>query len=112
MGKTISVCSWLLIALGLAVCGWLGPHPLTFLPFILLALAARKAQGILACVWVLLLTLASVCASFYFLWDAKFIHWSTLNLWPIQAAIVESVAALITWFAVRHPKKTTIEPAG
>lgn len=74
MAITFTVCSWVLVALGVAMTAWLYPHPLAFLPYVFFPFAIVAARRVGARAVVLLLTLLSVSVAFWFFWDAAFIH--------------------------------------
>jgi uncharacterized protein len=107
MATTIKICSWLLLVLGVAVSGWLYPHPLMFAPYLVLAFVVQAASRPTTQGFVLVFTLTSVCISFWFCWDAAFIHVSTLNLRPLVVAMVETLAAGAAWVTVYHVEKIT-----
>jgi hypothetical protein len=107
MATTLTVCSWLLAALGAGVTVWLCPHPLMFLPYVFLGLGIRAARRIATRAFVLILTLASASVGFWYCWDAAFIHLSTLNLTPLVVVVVEAVVAGATWLVVRRIEKDT-----
>src|SRR6266496_2179582 len=107
MSITFRICSWLLVAFGISMTAWLYPHPVAFVPYVLLPLAIRAARRIGTRAFVLTLTLASVCAGFWYFWDAAFVHLSTLNLIPLEIAVVESLVAGATWLVVRRVEKGT-----
>ena len=102
MARTLTICSWLLVALGAAVTIGLIPHPIMFLPYIFLGLASSTARRLPVRAFVLALTLASVCVGFRSCWDAAYIHRSTLNFWPLNMVIVESLLAWVAWGVVRR----------
>ena len=102
MAKTFTICSWLLVALGVAMTAWLCPAVWEFVPYMLLPLAIRAARRVTTRAVVLFLTLFSVCIGFSADWDAAFIHLSTLNLMPFEVAIVESLVIGATWLVVRR----------
>jgi hypothetical protein len=79
--------------------------PPGLVPYVLFAFAIRAARRVLVRVTVLLLILLSVCVGFWCFWDAAFIHLSTLNLIPLEVAVVESLLAGGTWLVVRNVEK-------
>src|SRR5438132_747173 len=102
MATTFTVCSWLLVALGVGVTAWLYPNPFGFVPYFLLALAIGSTRRFGTRAVVLVLTLASVCVGFWYFWDAAFIHLSTLNFLPFEVVVLESLIAGATWLVVRR----------
>lgn len=116
MAKTLTICSWLLLGLGIGVNFWLSPNPLVLAPYIFLPFVIRAARHLTARVIVLLFTLISVCVSFWFCWDARFIHLSTLNLMPLDVGLVEGLLAGVLWFVVSRVERlrqarTTLTPS-
>jgi len=107
MAKTLTICSWLLLALGIGLSGWLYPHPLIFVPYVVLSFVIRTARRLTTRVCVLVFTLISVCVSFLFCWDAAFIHLSTLNSTPLVVAIVEALVAGAMCLVVRRVERVT-----
>jgi hypothetical protein len=105
MATTLTICSWLLAALGAGVTVWLCPHPLMFLPYIFLGLAIRAACRLATRAFVLVLTLASASVGFWYCWDAAFVHRSTLNLTPLVVVVVETLVAGVTWLVVRRRER-------
>jgi hypothetical protein len=110
MAKTLTICSWLLVVLGVSMTAWLCPHPLAFVPYALFAFAILAARRVAVYATILVLTLFSVCVGFWFFWDAAFVHLSTLNLIPLEVAVVESLIAGTTWLVVRRIEGVTHEP--
>jgi len=111
MATTLTICSWLLAALGTGVTVWLCPHPLMFLPYIFLGLAIRAARRLATRAFVLVFTLASASVGFWYCWDAAYVHRSTLNLTPLVVVVVESLIAGGTWRVVRHIERARHEDA-
>jgi hypothetical protein len=109
MARTFTVCSWSLVALGFGVTTWLYPYAVGFVPYLLLAFATMSAHRLGSRAAVLLLTLGSVCASFWYFWDAAFIRLSTLNLMPFDVAVVESLVTGAAWFAIRRSERVKHE---
>src|SRR5439155_25907161 len=107
MAITFRVCSWLLVVFGIGITAWLYPHPVAFLPYVLLPFAIRAARRVSTRAVVLALTLASVCVGFWFFWDAAFVHLSTLNLIPFEIVVVESLLAGATWLVVHRIERGT-----
>jgi len=108
---TLTICSWLLVALGTCVSLWLCPHPLVFLPYIFLALAIRVARRLAVRSVLLALTLACFCFTFWYCWDAAFVRVSTMNMMPIVVGLAESLVATVTWRTVRHIETVRHEKA-
>ncbi|MEI7730889.1 MAG: hypothetical protein WCO56_15045 [Verrucomicrobiota bacterium] len=110
MITTFTVCSWLLVGLGVGMTIWLYPNPIAFVPYVLLAVAIRSARRLGTRAVVLVLTLASVCIGFWYFWDAAFIRLSTMNFIPFQVAIGESLVAggalIVVWRAERMTHET------
>ena len=111
MAKTLTICSWLLAAIGEVVTLLYFPFasswvPLGLLPYVLFVLAAWSARRLTTRAVVLILTLLSVCVGFWFFWDAL-VRPSTLNLVPLEVVIVESLVAGATWLAVRYIERAT-----
>jgi hypothetical protein len=111
MAKTFTICSWLLALLGVSMTAWLYPHLLAFVPYILFIFAIRGACRIAVKAVVLILTLLLVCVGFWVLWDAAFVHLSTMNFMPFEVAVVQSVVAGITWLVVRRVERAKHEPS-
>ena len=107
MSKTLTIYSWFLLALGIGVSGWLYPHPLIFAPYLVFPFVIRAAHRLATRVIVLVFALTSVCVSFWFCWDAAFIHLSTMNLTPLIVALVEVLVAGTMWLVVRRVEKVT-----
>ncbi|MBN9693947.1 MAG: hypothetical protein J0M24_27200 [Verrucomicrobia bacterium] len=101
MNITLTICSWLLVALGIAMTAWLYPHPLAFLAYLFFSFAIISARRVRTRAVVLVLTLLSVCFAFWFFWDAL-VHPSTLNFIPLEIVILESLIAGATWLVVRR----------
>jgi len=110
MLTTLTVCSWLLAALGAGVTVWLIPHPLMLLPYCFLFPAIRASRRVLTRTFVLALTLASVCIQFWYCWDAAFIHLSTLNFDPAFVSIYEAAFNLVAWLVIRRMDIKTSAP--
>jgi hypothetical protein len=102
---TLTICSWLLLALGIAMTTWLFPHPVAFIPYFCLLLAIIAARRLVTKAIVLLLTLSSVGVGFWYYWDAARIHLSTLNFTPLEVAIIESLVAGIAYSVVCRIEK-------
>jgi uncharacterized membrane protein len=102
MAITFRICSWLLVSFGVGMTAWLYPHPVAFVPYVLLPFAIREARHIVTRAVVLTLILAFVCVGFWFFWDAAFVHLSTLNLIPFEVGVIESLVAGATWLVVRR----------
>ena len=109
MAITFTVCSSLLVAIGIGMTAWLYPHPVAFAPYVLLSFAIIVARHTAARGVILAITLASVCVGFWFFWDATFVHLSTLNLIPFEIAVVESLVAGATWLVVHRIERVTRE---
>ena len=107
MAITFTICSWLLMALGVGMTAWLYPHPLAFLPYVFFPFAIVAARRDSTRAVVLLLALSSVCFGFWFFWDAAFVHLSTFNLIPFVVVVVESLVAGTTWLVVRRIERLT-----
>src|SRR5580765_743722 len=107
MSETFTICSWVLVAIGIAMTAWLCPRAWAFVPYMLLPFAIRAARRFTTRSVVLLVTLLSVCIGFWFHWDAAFIHLSTLNLIPFEVVVVESLVAIATWLVVRRVERVT-----
>lgn len=104
MAKTLTICSWLLVALGVLVTMGYFPYdsawlPLGLLPYVFFALAARAARRLATRAVVLSLRLTSVCIGFWFFWDAM-VRPSTLSLIALEVVIAEALMAGMTWLAV------------
>ena len=106
MAITLTICSWLLVALGIAMTAWLYPHPLAFLPYLFFPFAIISARRVGTRAVVLALTLLAACVAFWFFWDAS-VRPSTLNLLPLEIVIVESLVAGATWLVVRRIERAT-----
>ena len=106
MAITFTFSSWLLIMIGVGMTVWLYPHPVAFVPYVLLGSAIRGASRIVIRAVVLTLTLAFVCVGFWFFWDAAFVHLSTLNFIPFEVAVIESLGAGAVWLIVRRIDRT------
>ena len=115
MAKTFTICSWSLLALGTGVNFWLYQNPVILLPYLLLAFVIRAARHLTTRVLVLMFTLISVCVSFWFCWDAAFVHRSTLNFEPRDVAFVQGLLAGVLWLVVRRVERlrqpTTVAPS-
>lgn len=107
MGITLTICSWLLVALGIAMTGWLYPHPWAFLSYLLFPFAIISARRVSIRAVVLVLTLLAVCVAFWVFWDAL-VRPSTLNRIPFEIVMAESLVAGATWLVVRRIKRCSI----
>jgi ABC-type Na+ efflux pump permease subunit len=101
MNITLTICSWLLVALGIATTAWLYPHPLAFLPYLFFSFAIISARRVRTLAIVLVPTLLAVCVAFWFFWDAL-VHPSTLNLIRLEVVFAETLIAGATWLVVRR----------
>jgi len=100
MAITLTICSWSVLALGLAMTAWLYPHPMAFLPYLFFTFAIISTRRVSTRAVVLILILVAVCVAFCFFWDAK-VRPSTFK--PlIELVIVESLVAGATWLVVRR----------
>lgn len=111
MAKTLTICSWLIVALGALVTLRYFPYasswlPLGLLPYVFFVLAVRSALRRSTRAVVLILILSSVCIGFWIFWDAL-VRPSTMNLIPLEIVIVESLVAGATWLVVRRIERTT-----
>jgi len=111
MPKTLTICSYLLAALGAIVTLCYFPYvsswlPLGLLPYGFFTLATRSARRLATRAVVLIVTLVSVCVGFWFFWDAA-VRPSTLNLLPLEVVIVESLLAGATWLVVRRIERAS-----
>jgi hypothetical protein len=102
MANTLTICSYSLLALGLAVAAWLYPHPLMFAPYLILPFAIHTARRLIVRWLVLAYSLILVSVGFWFCWDVTFVHVSTLNLMPLNVAMVEAVVTGAICFVVRR----------
>ena len=105
MAKTLTICSWLLVALGIAMTAWLWSYPLAFVPYLLRPFAIVAARRATTRAAVLVLTLCSVCFGFWYFWDAAHVHLSTMNFIPLEVVIVESLVAGATWLVVHRVER-------
>ena len=115
MAKTFTICSWSLLALGIGVNLWLYPNVLVLAPYLLLPFVIRAAHHLTTRLIVLLFTLVSACVSFWFCWNAAFVHRSTLNSAPLDVALAEAFLAGMLWLVVRRVEwvshaPTTVPP--
>jgi hypothetical protein len=110
MSMTLTICSYVLVALGVLLNIWLFPHPLAFIPYVLLFFAARAARRSVARIVVLVVTLCSVCIGFWFCFDAAFIRLSTLNFLPLEIAVVKSLVAGLLLLAIHRLERFSDEP--
>jgi hypothetical protein len=94
VANTLTFCSYLLVVLGMGMTAWLLPNPLVFLPYVFLFFAVRAARRAAVRGLVLAVILASVGVSFWFCWDAAYVHLSTMNSVPLLVAGVELVIAV------------------
>ena len=105
MTNTFSICSWLLVAVGVAMTAWLYAHAWAFVPYLLLSLGITTARGLATQAVMLVVTLCSVAVGFWFFWDAAFIRLSTLNLVPLEVVVLESLVAGVTWLIVHRVER-------
>jgi len=120
MAKTLIICSWSLLALGVVMTGYfilpcttkelssLLVTALNFVPFILVLGAIRAAKSVGRRAAVLVATLFVVGFGFSVYFDRSFIHLSTLDFSPIEVPLVQSLVAGATWLGVRRPRETSI----
>jgi hypothetical protein len=111
MAKTLTTCSWLLIALGLFITLRYFPYAgawvlLGLLPYGLFLLGACAARRLAVRAVVLVLTLSSVGLGFWSFWDAM-VRPSTLNLMPLEVVIFESLVAGATWLVVLRAQRVS-----
>jgi hypothetical protein len=121
MAKTLTICSWSLLALGVLMTGyfmlprttmelsWLLVTAWTFVPFILVLCAIRAADSVGRHAVVLVATLFVVGFGFSVYFDRTFIHRSTLDFSPIEVPLVQSLLTGVTWIGVRR-RRATLQP--
>jgi hypothetical protein len=98
---TLSICSWALVGLGVAMTSWLFPVSWAFLPYVLLSFSIASARRVGTRAVALVLVLASVCVGFWFFWDADFVRFTTLNLNPAFVVAVECLVSVAAWPVIR-----------
>lgn len=110
MSKTLAFCAWLLVVFGFCMSLWLCGHPWALLPYGLILLSAVAARALACRVVICGLALLFVVTGFSVLFDARFIHLSTLNLLPdamilVQSALGATACVAITVVECRKEKQ-------
>jgi hypothetical protein len=121
MVKTLTICSWSILALGVLMTGyfilprttmelsWLLATAWTLVPFIFVFCAIKAGGSVGRRAIVLVATLFVVGFGFAVYFDRTFIHLSTLDFSPIEVPLVQSLIAGVTWIGVRR-RKAALQP--
>ncbi len=118
MAKTLALCSsWSLLALGAVVTGyfilprstmefaWLAVTVWTFVPFVLLVAAVRAAHSLGRQAIVLATTLLVVCYGFSVYFDRTFVHWSSIDMSPIEVPLLQALVSVAVWLFIRRRRQ-------
>ncbi len=114
MSRTLTICSWSLVALGILMTGYFFlPRPANsvvqnivafwvYAPYIVSFFPILAARSCAARAIVLGAVLFNVCYGFWFYFDLAFVHLTTMSDVPLTVPFVQSAVAAAAWVFVRY----------